>query len=262
MNPEELKLIHVVADYGEKDPAFSEVFHRLKLEFPRASIQNTPVPRFSTVATGFWTAQLSLYQPEIENSIVYSNTAPRNVEDTTDNNGKEFVYARLENGGEVFTVNSGHCLSFVKDEIEELWKVDVPTNGSQFRSRDYFPRATAEVLEKGEEKLEEELNPDDIPDVPDSVVGYVDGYGNIKTTVRESEISFEEGGEVEVEISGDARKAFYKENTFEVPEGSLSLAPGSSGGDDAFLEVFLRGGSASKEYGGVDAGERVEIRTR
>lgn len=261
MNPEEIELIHVVADYGEKDPAFSEVFHRLKRNFPNAEIQSTPVPRFSTVATGFWIAQLGLHNPPVENSLIYSNTAPRKVEDTTDNNGREFVYAELENGNQVFTVNSGHCLSFVKDSIEELREVNVRTNGSQFRSRDYFPSATARAVRDSNNGLGDRIEIDELPGIPDSKVGFTDGYGNIKTTIRASEVDLEEGTEVEIEIDGECFRAFYKENTFEVPEGELSFAPGSSGGEDPFLEVFLRGGSAAEKYGSPDPGQDVEVKS-
>jgi hypothetical protein len=261
VNPEEIELIHVVADYGEKDPAFSEVFHRLKRHFPNAEIQSTPVPRFSTVATGFWIAQLGLHNPPVENSLIYSNTAPREVEDTADNNGREFVYAKLENGNQVFTVNSGHCLSFVRDSIEELREVDVRTNGSQFRSRDYFPAATAEVVENSEEKLDKEIETGKIPETPGSRVGFVDGYGNIKTTIRASEVNLEEGSELEVEINDITVTAFYEENTFEVPEGELSFAPGSSGGEDAFMEIFLRGGSAANRFDSPESGQKVEVKS-
>lgn len=259
MNQRQNLLVHVVADYGEKDPAFSEVVHRLKRHLPGCSVQSTPVPRFSTVATGFWIAQLGLYNPGHENSIIYANTAPRNVEDTTENNGSEFVYAGLENGAEVFAVNSGHCLSFVRDSIEELRRVDVRTNGSQFRSRDYFPEATAEVLEEGDDALEDSIEPSEVPGPPEKAVAFVDGYGNIKTTIRTSDLEVEDGTEVEVEVGEERRKAFVESNTFEVPEGELSVAPGSSGGEDAFIEVFLRGGSAAEVFGGAEPGDQVEL---
>jgi S-adenosylmethionine hydrolase len=262
MQPEDIRLIHVVADYGEKDPAFSEVFHRLKRQFPNADIQNTPVPRFSTVATGFWIAQLGLHSPRIENSFIYSNTAPRRVDDTEGNNGRGFVMARLENGTRVFTVNSGHCLSFVRDSIEELREVEVRKRGSQFRSRDFFPGATSEAIETGGENLGARLEPSGVPEPPEASVGFVDGYGNIKTTIRKSELELEGGQKVRISIAGASNAAYHKRNTFEVPKGELSLAPGSSGGEDPFLEIMLRGGSAAQKFGGVQPGESVGIGTK
>lgn len=221
-------------------------------------MQSTPVPRFSTVATGFWIAQLGLYNPRIEDSVIFANTAPRNVDDTADNRGREFVRAELENGMEVFTVNSGYCLSFVKDSIEDLRKVEAPREGSQFRSRDFFPEATAKVVNNGE-KLGDELDEERIPEVPESAVGFVDGYGNIKTTIRSSEIKLEEDHRVEVEIGESRCTAYLEHNSFEVPEGELSVAPGSSGGEDPFIEIFLRGGSAAERLDDPQPGDRVKI---
>ena len=69
--------IHLVADYGDADPAFSEVVHRLTYEDPSITVQTTAVPPFSTVATGFWIEQLGLHNPAFDDLLVYSNTAPR-----------------------------------------------------------------------------------------------------------------------------------------------------------------------------------------
>jgi hypothetical protein len=45
------------------------------------------------------------------------------------------------------------------------------------------------------------------------------------------------------------RTAWYSNGTFSVMEGELAFAPGSSGGKDPFMELFLRGLSAWKEMG-------------
>lgn len=52
--------ICVIADYGTGDPAFIEVTQRLLMAFPHAQIHLLSVPAFSTLATGFWIAQLGL----------------------------------------------------------------------------------------------------------------------------------------------------------------------------------------------------------
>ena len=45
-------LVHVVADYGPGDLAFTEVAQRLKLLLPDAEPLYAPVPAFATLATG------------------------------------------------------------------------------------------------------------------------------------------------------------------------------------------------------------------
>jgi hypothetical protein len=45
------------------------------------------------------------------------------------------------------------------------------------------------------------------------------------------------------------RTAFFTDGTFSVREGELAFAPGSSGGDDPCMEIFMRGLSAWIEFG-------------
>lgn len=254
--------IQVVADYGKKDPAFSEVAHRFKSLDRNIEIQETSVPSFSTVATGFWIAQLGLYNPKIENTAIYANTAPRkhDKEAQEDNQGEKLLYAELENGLPVIAVNSGYSLSFVKHRIEELRTIDTSDRGSQFRSRDFFPEATYDILEKNE-RLEEELDIDDrVPEPPEKVIGFIDGYGNIKTTIKESELDIERE-KVKITIEDETREVCVESNTFEVPEGELSFAAGSSGPKkDRFMEIFLRGGNAAEVFNNPDVGSNIEIK--
>ncbi|MFB6174971.1 MAG: S-adenosyl-l-methionine hydroxide adenosyltransferase family protein [Candidatus Nanohalobium sp.] len=253
--------VHLIADYGEKDPAFSEVVHRLKSENSDLQVQTMSMPRFSTIATGFWIAQIGLHNPRLGNSAIYANTAPRKHDEKAqvENCGRELVYAELENGVPVLAVNSGYSLSFVKNSIMELREVEIPEKGSQFRSRDFFPEAVAGILEGDESYIGEKIDKECIPEAPDSKIAFIDGYGNIKTSIRESEIELKPGDEVEIEIDGETRKAFYEAGTFCVEEGALSFAPGSSGGEDPFMEVFLRGGSASETFGNPGAGAEIKF---
>jgi hypothetical protein len=54
------RLVHLVADYGPGDLAFSEVVQRLALALGGAVVQATPVAAFDTLAAGFCVAQLAL----------------------------------------------------------------------------------------------------------------------------------------------------------------------------------------------------------
>jgi hypothetical protein len=72
----EPSLIHLIADYGVGDPSFGEVIQKLTLLHETARVVRTSVPAFSTIATGFWTAQYALVNP-VDGMIIYTNTAPR-----------------------------------------------------------------------------------------------------------------------------------------------------------------------------------------
>ncbi len=227
---------------------------------PDEYVQTTSVPAFSTIATGFWIAQYSLHNPASD-LAVYANTAPRKHDSSrqAENCGEKLVYAELANGVPVFTVNSGHSLSFVRDAIQNLYEVETSDSGSQFRSRDFFPEAIAGIMEDDQKYVGRKLDPSAIPNIPDRRIAFIDGYGNIKTTVRESELCLKTGTRLDISIDGKVLDARYEDNTFEVGEGELSFAPGSSGGEEAFLEVFLRGGSAAKKFGSPEAGDKIEI---
>lgn len=240
--------IQLIADYGTGDPAFGEVIQRLKALNPDLQIHPTSVPAFSTIATGFWIAQYARgAQPS--NFFIYANTAPRKDEKQKrkNNAGEKLVYAKLKNNCQVVAVNSGYSFSFLKDEIAQLNLVKIPNQGSQFRSRDYYPHAVNGIINQEFEKyIGDKINPQDsIPDLPIDRLAYADGYGNMKTTIAKSQVSFKPGAKVKVLLNQVKRLATYASGNFEVKEGELAFAPGSSGKKgDEFLEIFLRGGSA------------------
>ena len=179
-------LVHVIADYGPAgDLAFAEVVQRLKLHLPDAEPVLTPVPPFATLAAGFCVAQLGLNEAPA-GTLVYHNVAPRQDADEPreGNAGERLAFARLPSGVRVVGVNAGHAFSFVRDAALELRWAVVPAEGSQFRSRDLFPRAAAAVALGHPDALGEAVEPGAVPDVPEGVVAYVDGYGNLKTTLR------------------------------------------------------------------------------
>ena len=256
MNP----FIHLIADYGAGDPSFSEVVQRLKYEDPSITVNKTPVAPFSTVATGFWIEQLGVHNPGFEGLTIYSNTAPRSDETgpRQSNEGEQLCYLELENDVPVLAVDGGYNLSFVKDRITTFRGIDAPESGSQFRSRDYFPTRVAEIASGNLDSVGEELPVEDIPAKPESVVCHVDGYGNVKTSIRAS--AFDTNGEVTVEIGSHAEEVVAREAIFEADEGSLVLAPGSSGGEDPYLEVVHRGGSAAETFGHPSPGDPIELR--
>ena len=245
--------IHLIADYGSGDPSFGEVVQKLQLLQPDSQIFPTSVPSFSTIATGFWTAQYALVNP-IPKMIIYTNTAPRkdNKESRDRNEGEKLMYAKLKNGIEVVGVNAGYCFSFIKDQIETFYEVNVANKGSQFRSRDFYPEAVIGIVNGDKKYLGPTIATTTIPDCPANRIAWIDGYGNMKTTTRLSSMSLKPGQPVLVKINDMKRTAYFTDGTFSVHEGELAFAPGSSGHDDKCMELFLRGLSAWKEFGKPD----------
>src|SRR5918997_2380655 len=192
-------LVHIIADYGHGDLAFAEVVQRIKLYLPDAEPVLTPVPPFATIAAGFCIAQLGL-NPAPVGTIIYHNVAPRedDAEARANNAGERLAFARLPTGVRVVGVNAGHAFSFVRDAAEELRWAVVPAAGSQFRSRDIFPEAAAAIALGRPDALGEPIDRASVADVPPGAVAYVDGYGNLKTTLDEAAVAAGDGATVRV----------------------------------------------------------------
>lgn len=260
-------LVHIVADYGQGDLAFAEVVQRIKLHLPDAEPVLTPVPPFSTLAAGFCVAQLGLNEAP-PGTIVYHNVAPRadDEEARAGNEGERLAFALLPTGVRVVGVNAGYAFSFVRDAAEELRWASVEAEGSQFRSRDLFPRAAAAIASGRPDALAGVMDPSDVPDVPRSQVAYADGYGNLKTTIESGGLDLASGSVARVGIGEVEHEAYASDGSFEVEEGKLAFAPGSSGwaevaGEETtWMELFLRGGSAWEEFGRPPFGSEVRIK--
>ncbi len=258
------RCVHLVCDYAPGDLAWSEILSALAEKLPDSTrFVQTSVNSFDTVSTGFIVAQLGR-RPGNAGHVVFANCAPRKDLKTarTNNEGEGLVYVQLDNGSQLVVVNSGFSLSFVKPYIKKFHATKASASGSQFRSRDNFPGVLAQCLENDTTFLDKELDVSLIPDVPLSVVGYVDSFGNIKTTIRRGDAllaGLKEGDRVSVKIGKNLRYATVTNGSFSVKEGEIAFAPGSSGYDSPFWELFKRGGSASVEFGGATAGSRITI---
>jgi hypothetical protein len=255
-------LVHVVADYGPAgDLAFAEVTQRLVAAIASATIVATPVAPFDTLAAGFVVAQLALNDGPPER-VVFHNVAPRRDEANPRraNEGERFTTMQTPNGTLVVGPNSGHSLSFLHDQAD-LFYLDVPAAGSQFRSRDFLPAAVGRLVAGDRGAIGEPIGSELVPDVPRGVVAYTDGYGNLKTTLDAPPAP--SGERVLVRVGDASATAIVSDGSFSVAEGELALAPGSSGwplrdgGARRFLELFLRGGSAAARLGHPPSGTPV-----
>jgi hypothetical protein len=275
--------VHVICDYAPGDMAFSEVMASLRGwadeylrregiaregEVSRITFQETSVESFNTVETAFTLAQLGMqrtpYRPE--HTIVFANCAPRRDRSHArqNNEGEGLVYGKLDSGVEVVAVNSGYSLSLVKEHLVGLSPMLVDSGGSQFRSRDIFPEAVVRVARGEVDGLfGEALDPSSvIPEIRSGVIGYRDSFGNLKTTYRSGDPVIDalaEGQRVDLEINGTIRTATVATGSFNVREGDIAFAPGSSGHQRRFWEIFQRGGDAWTTYGRPRVGAEVRI---
>lgn len=259
-------LIHIVADYGAGDLAFAEVVQRIKLHLPGAEPVLTPVPPFSTLAAGFCVAQLGMNKAPPD-TLIYLNVAPRQDDEhaRAQNAGERFAFARLPSGVRVIGVNAGHAFSFVRDAAEELRWVAVAAEGSQFRSRDLFPQAVAAVALNKPDALSDAIQPADIPEVPSGRIAYIDGYGNLKTTILQDEHKFRLRVRLRVQIGDITQEAVVSDGSFSVETDQLAFAPGSSGWTDrhsrrvCWIELFLRNGNAWELFGCPSIGDQINL---
>ena len=252
--------IVIIADYGTCDPAFTEVSLQLRRFVPNASILPQSTPPFSTLNTGFWIYQIAL-TPNLKNTYIFSNTAPRKEDKNAQKNnvGEKLMYAKLANGFEIIAVNAKYVFSFVKPYIKKFYYVNVRNEGSQFRSRDYYPKAVSKMVKSNKTFIGEKGNANYIPDAPKNLISSIDGYGNIKTTIRASGVKFSPGRTISIEIHKQKHLATYTDGVFNIKEGELAFAPGSSGHDDKFMEIFVRAGNAYRLFDNPNVEEEIIV---
>lgn len=240
-------LLHVICDYAPNGLEFGEITNRLQnhLQDPHGvRIHPTSVPPLDTMAIGFVTAQYA-FAPHNGKMFIYGNAAPRRDKSKAkkDNSDNGIQYARLDNGVEIVNVYSEYAFGFVKSHIVEYRDIDCPNGGSQFRSRDFFPERVARLINGDRSVLTKELKVADIPDIPHNQVAWTDGFGNIKTSMRKSDLTamgLKSGQKVQVILNGVSMLGVIADGGFAVDRGVLAVNAGSSGYDDPFIELFLR----------------------
>lgn len=239
--------LHVVCDYVSNGLEFGEISIQLQrhLKEPHGvRIHPTSVPSLDTIAVGFVTAQYA-FAPYEGKMFIYGNAAPRRQTNKAAKNNIDhgIKYARLDNGVEIINVYSEFAFGFVKDRIVEFRDIDCPNEGSQFRSRDFFPERVARIMNGERSLLTRELDINDIPEIPHNLIAWTDGFGNMKTTMRKSDLEkagLKVGQKVQVILNGVSMLGVIAQGGFSVDRGVLAVNAGSSGYDDPFIELFLR----------------------
>jgi hypothetical protein len=258
--------VTIIADYGPlSDMAFAEVTKNIykQMEGLPLRVNEYSVPAFDTVQTGFMLAQTAINSQLGKKHLFFVNTAPRHDDAAprADAAGEKLTYMELQNGVRIVAVNSGHSLSFVKDAAVKTCVVSVETEGCQFRSRDFYPRILGQVA-RGDESSLTAKTPQ-IAEVPDSVIGFVDGYGNLKCTIDPDLLEDKKGKFVTLSIDGVKHFARIGGSIFDVPDGYLCMARGSSGwtlpdgSKRRFAEIVRRSGSAWKDFEKPRGGAKV-----
>lgn len=245
------------------------------------------IPSQDWRAGAFDLAQLSRYRLRGAGNTFFVNCAPRLAQRGVEGNNKgENVYLGMLPNGAVVSGVSPHSFAFFRDLVEkgdlEIYKVNVQTEGSQFRSRDFFPWFSEILtynLSEAHEGWKDGLSVDErreflkqfnfidtdnvlelehIPDLTQRpVVARRDTHGNLKLSISASDAQPEWiGRPLKVTIKGHEFDAEIRRNMFDAKSGQYGIAPGSSGhfadsakDDPRFLELAIIGKPLSEELG-------------
>ncbi|MFH1158927.1 MAG: hypothetical protein V1721_08665 [Pseudomonadota bacterium] len=294
-------VIKILTDYLHDDLAHDEVRQALVAACVRRRVDFTDldvgaIAAMDTVGAGFKTAQLALNSTLGYGHVFLANCAPRKNLVSVRSQGEKVVLGMTASGVAMLLVNAGHTLAPFHDLAKEgaavFYQTSVPDSGSQFRSRDFFPDAVAELAAHlaaqskkfgagKTEKLLAEKSFDDIlgglsflgqplplgslHPMPQGVVLYIDNFGNIKLNFRHRRLlKLHPSGTTMVVRLGDAVcDAVLGDSGFSQSEGIIALTEGSSGWPDArgkkecFTEIFLRGGRAENHFRNFHPGDQA-----
>lgn len=294
--------LKILTDYPRDDLASDEVQQALVTacaahNIDPFNIDVGAVPGMDTVTAGFKTAQLAMNSKLGFGHIIHTNCAPRKNIISTESKGEGVVLGVLPNGVCLLTVSSGYSLApfygLIESGAVKFFHTRIPDAGSQFRSRDYFPDATARLArylqDLAAEKTPEEISkaiesghghqlleefeyigdPVDqnwFNELPEGGIWYIDNFGNIKLNIPHNDLvdQYDPGSALMVAINDTIVDAIVGTAGFSQGEGILALTRGSSGWSNGgqetrFTEIFLRGGSAAKMFSTIKPGAQVQI---
>ena len=93
-----------------------------------------------------------------------------------------------------------------------------------------FPQVASAIMLGQPESLAGGIPLAAIPDVPPHHIAYIDGYGNLKTTIKHGTLDAPCGTSLHVRIGTVEHEAVLSDGSFAVESGQLAVAPGSTGG--------------------------------
>jgi len=243
-----MKKLIIIADYSDDSLTSQELHSAFSgyLKSPNKAqisfVASTP----STIHTAFLLNQIVLTEERYghpQETVFFVNTDPRLERDNHIENsrGAKGVIIKLESGIYVTGPNAGYCFSMIRSKISEVFYYSPLDEGSQFRSRDRYPRVVSHLMDYMEDELDlEETNREIIPQLEGNFVGHIDNYGNIKTTITREEMKgkYEINDQFSVTIAGRKEAVRFVDNLFGGQVGELVIYPGSSGHpDNPLLEI-------------------------
>lgn len=268
-----MKNLTVIADWANDDLAKKEFISALLGELaeqinPRIDFVAS---FYSSIHTAFLSQQIVQTEERLgkpAENVLFLNTDTREHtgEKIYHAEGSLFIIAILYSKLIVCGPNAGYSFSSIKDQIQQLFVYGGVEKGSQFRSRDLFPKVIARLMEEKQDELRlDELEIEVIPNLTNYYVAHVDNYGNIKTTIPSSTLQGKLHGDlVKITIENVTREAFYTHNLFGEKQEVLVIAPGSSGKEnDRFLELSVRIGpnyhSAAERFDFPKPGTEIKL---
>lgn len=231
------------------------------------------IPSMDWVAGATDTAQLARDTVRGPGNVIFVNCAPRLAQRGKEANNKgEEVYVAMLPNGTVISGVSTHSFAFVHDLVKEgeleIFRANVQIEGSQFRSRDFFPwfgKILAHNLAQNANGWKRDLSVEqrrvflqqfsfvdttkqiglkDIPNLKENIhVARVDTHGNLKLSITLSDavdngwaVVNQQGGKtviegvpLEVVVKNQRFNARITDSMFNTKAGETGIAQGSTG---------------------------------
>ncbi|MEK7185761.1 MAG: SAM hydroxide adenosyltransferase [Patescibacteria group bacterium] len=244
-----MKKLIVIADWAHDSLTCQEIISSVEGSLKKNSrpyitfVASTP----STVHTSYLINQVVETEERLgkpKDTVIFQNTDPRlqTKKGVEQSKGADFIIIELQNGMFLCGPNAGYDFSMIKNKIKKIYKYKDLDKGSQFRSRDLYSKASAQLMEERAKEMDLiEITKASIPDFNGYFVGHIDNYGNIKTTIKLSDFKKNKiGDKINIKLNDALRVAEFATNLFGAEPGKLVIYPGSSGEkDDPYLEISV-----------------------
>lgn len=202
-----------------------------ELDIPTRLIEVAPADEFNTIDVGAKFSEFATSARRPERLVVAINAAPPSIPGGTGNNERRnFVLGRLENGIVFGGTWGGHCLSYVKSQIVELHELLDSNNGSQFRSLEVLPDALvdfkADAIDTSRLRTVDIAR--EVPEAPNhSHVFTIDNFRNVKLYLTP-----DEKAELQERFAAHARGVEGRKSTpitFNFGDRSVEFTAGRNG---------------------------------